>query len=434
MDFDAIIVGGGPAGSSAAIHLAARGARVLLAERERFPREKLCGEFISPECLGHFARLGVLKGMESAGGSQVSETVFYAPSGRALSVPSEWFGGARASALGLSRAEMDARLLERAREVGVCVLEEAALAGVLVEGGRVRGVSLHAPGSRVREYTAAFTVDATGRGRAVARRASRELKGSGGATNDESVAAGNETGARERLVAFKAHLEGASGAAGACEIYFYPGGYGGLSPVEGGASNLCFFARARDVRASGGDAARVMREVLMKNRRAAETLSSASAKTRWLAVAVESFGRRDPAPAPGLIAAGDAAAFIDPFTGSGMLMALEGGELAAESIGRALDSSRSLDTRRSRENAHPTSHDSDKDAYDSLAREYRAAYDERFGARLRLCGMLRRAAFAPRAFAEFAVVALGASARLRRGLARATRSGSSGLSEGAQVR
>src|SRR5919205_2997426 len=177
MDFDAIIVGGGPAGSSAAIHLAARGARVLLAERERFPREKLCGEFISPECLGHFARLGVLEGMESAGGSRVSETVFYAPSGRALSVPSEWFGGARASALGLSRAEMDARLLERAREVGVRVLEESALAGVIVEGGRVRGVSLHTEGAHVSEYTAQVTIDATGRQRAVARRASRELEG-----------------------------------------------------------------------------------------------------------------------------------------------------------------------------------------------------------------------------------------------------------------
>jgi flavin-dependent dehydrogenase len=419
-DFDAIIVGGGPAGSSAAIHLAARGARVLLAERERFPREKLCGEFISPECLGHFARLGVLEGMESAGGSAVSETVFYAPSGRALSVPSEWFGGARSSALGLSRAEMDARLLRRAREVGVRVLEESSLAGVIVEGGRVRGVSLHGEGARVSEYTARVTIDATGRQRAVARRASRELSGAAEMKNDESAAVGSETVVREstseRLVAFKAHLEGARGAAGACEIYFYPGGYGGLSPVEGGVSNLCFFARARDVRERGGDAARVMREVLMRNRRASETLANAAAKTRWLAVAVESFGRRDPAPAPGLVAAGDAAAFIDPFTGSGMLMALEGGELAARAVSRALDATRSQD------DAHTSPRDLN---FDALAREYRAAYDGRFGARLRLCGMLRRAAFAPSAFAEFAVLALGASARLRRGLARATRRGSS---------
>ena len=127
-EFDAIIVGGGPAGASAAVHLAASGARVLLAERERFPREKLCGEFISPECLEHFARLGVLEEMGRGGGARVSETVFYAPSGRGVSVPSAWFGGQGGDALGLSRAEMDARLLARAREAGVRVIEDAALA------------------------------------------------------------------------------------------------------------------------------------------------------------------------------------------------------------------------------------------------------------------------------------------------------------------
>src|SRR5919206_686189 len=100
-DFDAIIVGGGPAGSSAAIHLAASGARVLVAERERFPREKLCGEFISPECLGHFARLGVMEEMSRGGGARVSETVFYAPSGRGASVPSAWFGGGGGGAVGV---------------------------------------------------------------------------------------------------------------------------------------------------------------------------------------------------------------------------------------------------------------------------------------------------------------------------------------------
>src|SRR5947209_10295285 len=129
--YDVIIVGGGPAGASAAIHLAARGARVLVAEQKKFPREKLCGEFISPECLEHFARLGVLERMTAAGGSDVSETVFYAPSGRGLRVPSAWFGGGLRAALGLSRAEMDDNLLRRAREVGVSVIEDAALACVV---------------------------------------------------------------------------------------------------------------------------------------------------------------------------------------------------------------------------------------------------------------------------------------------------------------
>jgi flavin-dependent dehydrogenase len=177
-----------------------------------------------------------------------------------------------------------------------------------------------------------------------------------------------------------------------------------LSPVEGGVSNLCFIARARDVRALESDAGRVVREVLMRNRRAAHTLEGARARTRWLGVAVESFGRHAPAPSPGLLAVGDAASFIDPFTGSGMLMALESGELAAQSILRSLSDVAC-----------------GRDALDALASDYVAAYGERFDARLRLCGLLRRAAFAPTRLAEAAVIALGASARLRRRLARATR-------------
>lgn len=420
-EFDAIIIGGGPAGSSAAIHLAARGARVLLAEQKKFPREKLCGEFISPECLGHFARLGVLERMNEASGARVAQTVFYAPSGRGLAVPSAWFGGGEGGALGLSRAEMDARLLARARDAGVHVVEDAPLAGVLVEGGRVVGVRLHAGVRGVSEYRSRVTIDATGRQRTVARHAARELKAGG--DGDRRVVASSERGveirssehgegakARASLVAFKAHLEGARGEARTCEIYFYPGGYGGLSPVEGGASNLCFIARARDVRARGSDAERVMREVLMRNRRAAHTLASARARTRWLGVSIESFGRHAPAPAAGLLAVGDAAAFIDPFTGSGMLMALESGELAAHAVARWLAES-DRDAESGRLGA----------AFDSLARDYRAAYAERFDARLRLCSALRRAAFSPPQLAEVAVLALGASERLRRRLARATR-------------
>src|SRR5947209_5824496 len=90
--YDVVIVGGGPAGASAAIHLSKHGARVLLAEQKRFPREKLCGEFISPECLEHFERLGVMQRMIEAGGAGLTETVFYSRSGKCVSVPSDWCG------------------------------------------------------------------------------------------------------------------------------------------------------------------------------------------------------------------------------------------------------------------------------------------------------------------------------------------------------
>jgi flavin-dependent dehydrogenase len=206
------------------------------------------------------------------------------------------------------------------------------------------------------------------------------------------------------LVAFKAHLENAGGGEGICEIYFYRGGYGGLSQVENGFSNLCFIVAARDVRARASDAERVMREVVMSNRRAAETLRGARVGTEWLAVALESFGRRELVPCEGLLTVGDAASFIDPFTGSGMLMALESGELAAACIARALP-----DLRRAGGQFAP------------LATDYRARYREKFAARLRVCSWLRRAAFAPQLATEAGIAALGASERMRRLLARATR-------------
>jgi flavin-dependent dehydrogenase len=392
--YDAVIVGGGPAGTSAAIHLSMIGARVLLAEQKKFPRAKLCGEFISPECLEHFGRLGVAARMLDAGGVELSETVFYSRSGRNVCVPSAWFGGGSQGALGLSRAEMDARLLARARELGVEVLEETQAAGLVLDGGRVRGVRLRREGQTL-EVDSLIAIDATGRSRALCRRIEKEEKAKG------------RSGKRSApLVAFKAHLENASGAPGSCEIYFYRGGYGGLNCVEGGLSNLCFIAGAREVRACGGDAERVMRAVVMNNRRAAETLARVRVRSGWLAVALEGFGRSRIVPAAGLLAVGDAASFIDPFTGSGMLMALESGELAAEAIARHLPALRNGET------------------FGDLALDYRARYSQLFGARLRVSALMRRAAFVPR-FAETLIFGLSASARARRFLARSTRRRSS---------
>src|SRR5205085_2104792 len=410
-DYDVIIVGGGPAGTSAAIRLAVAGARVLLAEQKKFPRAKLCGEFISPECLAHFAELGVLEQMTAAGGARVATTDFYTRKGRKVSVPSAWFGqSARAGnvqpadnaagwqheALGLSRAEMDHRLLLRARAVGVEIWEEAQGCGLIIEDGRVRGVELQRDGATV-SLRAPVMIDATGRARALARRIARARR------DEDAHANGHNVRGRAPLVAFKAHLSDAQLATGACEIYFYRGGYGGLSRVESGRSNLCFIVAARDVRARRSDAERVMREVVMTNRRAAETLASARVQTEWLAVTLESFGRWHLVPAKGLLTVGDSAAFIDPFTGSGMLMALESGALAAETITRALPY---LRTGR---------------AFNALAADYRAHYRARFETRLRVCSLLRRAAFAPAPIAEAAALALGLSTRVRRAMARATR-------------
>jgi menaquinone-9 beta-reductase len=379
-DLDVIIAGAGPAGTSAAIHLACNGIRVLLVEQKKFPRPKLCGEFISPECQRHFQKLGVADAMACSGPSTISETVFYSSGGKHVTIPSSWFGGS-AAALGLSRAVMDDVLLRRARNCGVTILESASITEPVLNGRDVTGVRLKVNGCE-QEYRAPVTIDATGRARILTRKLNT-----------------GELRSRAKLIAFKVHLRNTRVAPNACEIYFYPEGYGGLSTIEGEISNLCFIISAEQVKRYRSDPDTVMREMVMKNRRAAYTLEHAETESQWLSASWERFGRQRPNPARGLLAIGDSAAFIDPFTGSGMLMAFESGELAAEVIMRHRE----------------------KLSSEALGVEYSAEYMRNFDSRLRISGLLRRAAFKPR-LAGLGIAVCGASEHFRNWIARSTRS------------
>src|SRR5215217_8718694 len=153
--FDVIIAGAGPAGSSAAIRLARNDIRVLLVEQKKFPRAKLCGEFISPECLRHFETLGVADAMAHSDPASITQTVFYSSRGHHVTIPSSWFGGP--AALGLSRAVMDDVLLRRARECGVTVLEGASVGEPILTGDDVLGVKLKVNGHE-QEHHAPLTI------------------------------------------------------------------------------------------------------------------------------------------------------------------------------------------------------------------------------------------------------------------------------------
>jgi flavin-dependent dehydrogenase len=136
----------------------------------------------------------------------------------------------------------------------------------------------------------------------------------------------------------------------------------------------------------------------LKNKRAAVTLKNARPLYDWLAVAVDRFGKKELAPAPNVLTVGDAAAFIDPFTGSGMLLAFESSEVLARCITKY----------RSNPDAIP-------DAYNNW-------FDQKFLSRLRVCSLIRNVAYLPRA-AAIVISLLGASRSARELLTRTTRHG-----------
>jgi len=393
------IVGAGPAGASLAIRLAKANFEVCLIEREKFPREKLCGEFVSPECLPHFQALDVLDEMLAVGGDRVTQTIFYEPDGKSVTVASAWFGADLQGALSISRAEMDFRLLEKAKASGVEVLEETAAIGLLFDEDKVCGVKAKNKTGDAFEISAALTIDATGRANVLGKLAEKDKLR---ITNYElrNEIQNPKSKIQNRLVGFKTHLENVALEKGRCEIYFFRGGYGGLSNVENNLANHCFLIKAETVKEFNSDVEQILEKVIFQNKRARETLENAKPVYEWLAVSVDGFGVKNLNPAPRLVAVGDAAAFIDPFTGSGMLMAMESAEILSNAVAENFP------------------------AMEKIAENYQILYEQKFRRRLRVCSLLRRAALRT-SFAKYVISVLGFSEKARQILARATRAAES---------
>jgi len=399
------IVGAGPSGASLAIRLAKENFRVTLVEREKFPRRKLCGEFISPECLRHFQDLGVLSEMLESG-NRISETVFYEPKGKSISIPSKWFGGDLKGALSLSRAAMDFCLLEKARQMGVKVLEETQAIGILSKNDEIYGVKIKSKNGEITEIPADLTIDATGRanilgklvGREISRKHAKAQYNSKFKIQNLKWAKTQNPKAKiqNRFVGFKTHLQNVNLEKAVCEIYFFRGGYGGLSYVENGLANHCFLIEAEIVKEFNSDAERIVQEIIFQNKRAFQTLKNATPVEDWLAVSVDGFGQKELNPATNLFVVGDASAFIDPFTGSGMLMAFESAEILAKVI--------------TENNTAPK----------KIAESYKISHQQKFQKRLRVCSLLRSMAFVPN-LAATAISVLSLSRWARFGLARSTR-------------
>ena len=358
MRYDIIIIGAGPAGTTAAIKLAQDGRQVLLLEKSRFPREKLCGEFITPECLDVFDRLGVRKRMFDAGAQVIRRFTLFAPDGRSLSVPMEWIAGGHPHAIGLSRAMMDWVLLERAREVGVDVREGFYVSPRLRREGGLSLIEGKA-GSTVESLSASLVIDASGRNGVFSNQVQQPVSRFKGS----------------RLFGCKVHLRGVEGLHELGELFFFRDGYGGMSEIENDRVNLCFLTTEATLREAKGDREHLLDLTLRSNPASRRRLQHATIDGEWLGAGPLIYGRRR--TMAGVLTIGDAAAFIDPFTGSGMLLALTSGELAAKVVSEAFAMG-------GREVA-------------IIDQRYDALYRAQFGWRFRVSAMLRSLAFNPTA-------------------------------------
>lgn len=316
---DVLVVGGGPAGSATASRLARAGWRVRLLDRARFPREKPCSEYMSPETVRHLDALGVLPALEATPHVALDGTAVRGPSGNRLQGSFARAGGApfRSTGLAIARRVLDAALLEAARQSGVAVQESTRVVELLHEGGGVAGVVAGSADGTLATHRARIVIGADGLHSVVARRAGLHRPG------------------RLRRMAFVAHVDGVAGMGPRAELHVGRDGYIGLNPIGDGVTNVAVVVPLAIAQSARGDArAFFLRQLAGQPGTAGRIPADRIVRD---VIAVGPFDARSRrTTADGILLVGDAAEFFDPFTGEGIGTALAGAEMAARVLDAAL--------------------------------------------------------------------------------------------------
>jgi menaquinone-9 beta-reductase len=288
MIFDVAIVGSGPAGAACASFCARAGLTTLLLEREKFPREKVCGDCLNPSCTPILQRLGIAERVRALPHAKLARVDFIAIGGRKVSValPHD-------AEIAVKRSLFDELLMQRARENGALVRDETTISAI----ARGDCWTIFAPNE---SFTARTLIAADGRNSTVAR------------------LLGLMPQPQKERVAWQTHLPLPPNFGDRVVLQFLPEGYSGHSPVGDGHFNLCLVGRPRDL-----PALRVW----------AEREFGVPLDHTWRTITPL---RRAPIPSthPHLFLIGDAARVVEPFTGEGIYYALRSGELAAEALTR----------------------------------------------------------------------------------------------------
>jgi len=382
--FDAVIVGAGPAGSSAAILLARAGWSVALVEKQRFPRRKVCGECVAASNLPLLDALGIGSAFTAAAGPELRQVALLRGERSVLANLPRASRQAHRWGRALGRETLDTLLLEQARSAGAHVLQPWSVQAI---GGGAGAWSVElrdVDSQRTQTLKAAVAIDAHGSWEALP--SARPLL--------------NRARAKSDLFAFKANFVNTSLPHGVLPVLCFNGGYGGMVVGDAGVTTLACCIRRDRLDAARADAqglragdvveAQLMRECVGVR----DALHGATREGAWLASGPLNPGVRVHAEDE-IFRIGNAAGEAHPIIGEGMSMALQSAWLLCAYLLRAGRPDAATDALWQRD----------------IATGYAAEWREQFAPRLRLA-----AAFAQCAMRPMTAVPLMALARAWPGL------------------
>jgi flavin-dependent dehydrogenase len=356
--YDLAIIGGGPAGCAAAIaaiHAAPR-AKILLLEAGRYPRHKVCGEFLSPEGVEVLRQLGDLDSFLSDRPLISRARLFF--DAQKLSAP------IAPPAASITRYDLDFALWQLAESRGIDCRQESQLSAVTHQEGVAEkddgweiAITSHPPAGRARAID--VKVNANVRARAVINAAGRWSRLTQPSTPALSRSSGTSEKRRpgqekNKWIGLKQHFREApasvlpSSSQPSVDLYFFSEGYCGVQPIAPGVVNACAMFRM-DARFDARLDARLNARSNARHTHAAHGMEEVFAlhgELLWRSrgwqpasppVSTSPLIFHTPAPLQGgILNVGDAAAFIDPFVGDGITLALRSGYLAGQCLSRFL--------------------------------------------------------------------------------------------------